>query len=95
MKAAMIAVGLALVVAAIPAQAKGKNKAVVGCVEHRASSFELSTVTKTGKTRRYTLVGDHNFSDDVGHRVRVNGVVGKKTINAGSVSTIASSCDAK
>jgi len=95
MKATMLAVGLALVVAVIPAEAKNRNKAVEGCVEHRASSFELSTVTKTGKAKRYTLVGDHNFANDVGHRVRVNGVVGKKTINAGSVSTIASSCDAK
>ena len=96
MKATMIALGLALVVAAAPAEAaKHKNKAVVGCVEQHDSNFQLSTVSKKGNAKHYTLVGSHNFAQDVGHRVRVNGVVGKSTINAGSVSTVAPSCTAK
>jgi hypothetical protein len=95
MKTTMIALALALVTAAVPAAAKTKNKAVTGCVEHKGSSYQLSEVTKKGKTKHYTLVGDHDFAGDVGHRVRVNGVVGKATINAGSVSTVAKSCDSK
>ena len=95
MKSTMIALALILMTAAVPAAAKTKNKAVTGCVEHKASSYELSTMTKKGKAKHYTLVGDHDFASDVGHRVRVNGVVGKATINAGSVSTVAKSCDAK
>ncbi len=95
MKSMMIAVGLALVFAVAPAEAKHKNKAVTGCVEHRSADYELSTVTKKGKAKHYALVGDHDFARDVGHSVKVNGVVGKNTINVGSVITIAPRCDAK
>ena len=68
---------------------------MTGCVEHRNAGYELSAVTKKGKAKHYTLAGDHDFARDVGHRVKVNGVVGKGTINVGSVSTIASQCSAK
>jgi hypothetical protein len=95
MKSLMIAVGLMLAVAAVPAEAKQKNKAVTGCVEHRNANYELSAVSKKGKAKHYALVGDHDFAADVGHRVKVNGVVGKSTINVGSVSTIASQCSVK
>jgi hypothetical protein len=95
MKSMMIAAGLALVFAVAPAEAKQKNKAVTGCVEHRNANYELSAVTKKGKAKHYALTGDHDFAQDVGHRVKVNGVVGKSTINVGSVSTIAPKCDAK
>ena len=95
MKTMMIAAALTLVVVAVPAEAKQKNKAVTGCVEHRDANYELSAVTKKGKAKHYALVGDHDFARDVGHRVKVNGVVGKSAINVGSVSTIAPKCDAK
>lgn len=95
MKATILVLGLAFVTAANPAAAKTKNKAVVGCVEHHNASYELSATTKKGKAKHYTLVGDHDFAKDVGHRVKVQGVVGKKTINAGSVSMIAPNCDAR
>jgi len=94
MKNTMIALVLALVTA-VPAAAKSKNKAVTGCVEHKGSSYELTAMSKKGNTKHYKLIGDHDFASDVGHRVRVNGVVDKATINAGSVSTVARSCSAR
>ncbi|HEV3139350.1 MAG TPA: hypothetical protein VGY57_02475 [Vicinamibacterales bacterium] len=95
MKTSAIAIGVALLIAAAPAEAKNKNKAVIGCVEHHDANYELSTQSKKGKAKHYTLVGDHNFANDVGHRVQVNGVVGKGTINVGSVKTVAPRCEGK
>ena len=95
MKFAVLTIGLALMTAVMPLEAKKANKAVTGCVEHRDASYELTTTTKKGKAKHYTLVGDHDFAGDVGHRVKVNGVVGKTTINVGSVSTVAQRCDGK
>lgn len=94
MKSTMIALALAVITAA-PAAAKAKDKTVTGCVEQKGSNYELSTVTKKGKAKHYELAGNHNFAADVGHRVRVHGVVAKQTLNAGSVNTVAGSCKAK
>jgi hypothetical protein len=92
MKTITITLAVTALLAATSGEAKTKNKAIDGCVQQREGRYELTAVSKKGKPKHYALAVDHDFSKDVGHRVRVNGVVGSKTLNAGSVHTIASSC---
>ncbi len=94
----LIAVGIAAVMARVPADAKTKNTSFEGCVEQRQGNYELATSTAKGKVRHYKLAGDHNFAADVGHKVRVNGASAKvasnvkRTIDVGSVQTLADKC---
>ena len=75
-----------------PAEAKNKAKDVTGCVQARQNGYELLSVGKKGKTHEYSLVGKHDFRNDVGHRVRVSGVKGGQTITVRSVQNISASC---
>ena len=84
--------GVALLLAAGVAHAKVKDRVFVGCVEARKGKYELVTVSVKGKARNYALVGSHDFSKDVGHRVRVSGTFSKRILTATTVTTVASNC---
>jgi hypothetical protein len=86
------ALGVALLLAAAAAHAKEKDRVFVGCVEARKGKFELATVSVKGKARNYALVGSHDFSKDVGHRVRVSGTFSKRILTAATVTTVAPNC---
>ena len=94
MKVLSITVGLALVLAVMPVEAKHKNKikTVVGCVQGAPHHYLLSTVTKKGKKREYDLVGDRDFGPQVGHKVEAHGAVDHGGLKVSSVKTLASSC---
>ena len=86
-------IGLALTLAATPAEAKKKApKTVVGCVESHNNQYELTAVSKKGKTRHYTLAGTKDFSHEVGHRVKVTGTTGKGTLNVTALEPTGASC---
>jgi hypothetical protein len=89
-----VTIALALSVAVVPAEAKPKNKikTVVGCVEGTPNHYELTTKTKKGKAREYTLVGTRDFASEVGHRVRVQGAVSKGNMKVSSLKDLASTC---
>src|SRR5262245_57139229 len=63
---------VALTLSAAALDAKVKDRVFVGCVEARAGKYALVTTSVKGKARTYTLLGSHDFSKDVGHRVRVS-----------------------
>ena len=90
----LIGFGLAAVAGVVSTEAKTKNKSFEGCVEHLQGKYELTTSTAKGKVHHYVLVGNHDFAPDVGHKVRVNGASGKgtRTIDVGSVHTLADKC---
>lgn len=94
MKIIGIAVGLALLVTVTPADAKTKNKlkTVVGCVQGSPNHYQLSAVTKKGKTKEYELAGDRDFAAEVGHKVQARGAVNKGALKVSSLKTLASSC---
>jgi hypothetical protein len=68
---------LALLVAVTPADSKTKSKikTVVGCVQGGATHYQLSAVTKKGKTREYDLAGDRDFAAEVGHKAEARGPI--------------------
>ena len=86
------AFGMAMLLAAAVAHAKDKDRVFVGCVEARKGKFELATISVKGKARNYALVGGHDFSKDVGHRVRVSGTFSKRILTAATVTTVAPNC---
>jgi hypothetical protein len=88
------AIGLALCLSVSTAEAKNRNKlkTVTGCVEGTAGHYELSTVTKKGKRREYALVGNRDFSAQVGHKIRAHGAVAAGQMKVSSVTDLAPSC---
>ncbi len=86
------ALSIALVLAAVPALAKTKQRTVVGCVQASGGQYALTATSKKGKARTYALRGDHNFAGDAGHRVRVTGTLAKRVLTAHSVQTVAAKC---
>jgi hypothetical protein len=89
-----ITIGLAVCVAASPVEAKHKNKikTVVGCVQGAPNHYELSAVTKKGKHRDYSLVGDRDFGPEVGHKIEAHGVVNGGAMKVASMKDLAASC---
>jgi hypothetical protein len=94
MKTMLTVLGLAMALTVMPAEAKkAKTRTLTGCVEASNNQYDLSTVTaKKGKPRHYTLAGSQNFAGEVGHRVKVTGLVGKGTVNVARIETMATSC---
>jgi hypothetical protein len=88
------ALGLAAALTMAPAGAKTpKTKTLTGCVTAHGSQFDLSTVTaKKHKHHRYTLEGSQNFASEVGHRVKVTGLVEKGTVKVDRIETTTTSC---
>ena len=94
MRAICAVLGLAMTLTVMPAEAKqAKTKTLTGCVEASNNQYDLATVTaKKGKPRHYTLAGSQNFAGEVGHRVRVTGLVDKGTVKVAKIETMATSC---
>ncbi len=88
--AVVLAVGLVVT----PVEAKHKNtiKTVIGCVQGTPAHYELTTTTKKGKRREYTLVGSRDFSSEVGHKVRAQGTVNKGDMKVSSLKDLAPTC---
>jgi hypothetical protein len=86
--------GLAMALSVMPVDAKTpKSRTLTGCVDASHNQYELSTVTaKKGKPRHYTLNGSQNFAGEVGHRVKVTGLVENGTVKVATIETIATSC---
>ena len=94
MKTLCAVLGLAMALTVTPAEAKkAKTKTLTGCVEASNSQYDLSTVTaKKGKPRHYALTGSQNFAGDVGHRVKVTGLVDKGSVKVAKIETMATNC---
>jgi hypothetical protein len=52
---------------------EGKEITAVGCLEQNPGGGYMLTDVSGGSTMRYMLVGDNNFSKNVGRRVMVKG----------------------
>src|SRR5215467_11276936 len=87
-------VGLTLGLSVTTAEAKHHNhiKTVTGCIEGTSGHYELSAVTKKGKQRDYALVGDRDFSGQVGHKVQARGAVAKGSMKVSSLKDLGTSC---
>jgi len=92
MKSILMACVAGLLITAVPADAKTKNKTVVGCVEAKGSGYDLVATSKKGHMKHYGLAGSHDFSRDVGHRIQVSGMAGKGVLTANSVRAMGGSC---
>jgi len=86
--------GLTLGLGVTTAEAKHHNniKTVTGCVEGTPGHYELSAVTKKGKHHEYELVGDRDFSAQVGHKVQARGAVAKGSMKVSSLKDLGTSC---
>jgi len=91
MKPNLAALAVALLLAA-PIEAKVQSKGITGCVRARQNGYQLLSTSKKGKPREFDLVGTHDFSKDVGHTVRVDGVKRQRTITVSAVHEVAESC---
>jgi hypothetical protein len=94
MKNISIAAGLALMLAAAPAEAKHGNKVktVVGCIEGTPQHYQLSTTTKKGKPKVYALAGKRDFQQEVGHRVEARGAVSGESFTVTTMKSLGSNC---
>jgi len=90
----LAALGLPLGLSATTAEAKHHNtiKTVTGCVEGTSGHYELSAVTKKGKHHEYALVGDRDFSAQVGHKVQARGAVTKGSLKVSSMKDLGGGC---
>lgn len=87
-----VALAMALAVSPVEAKHKNKIKTVIGCVQGTANHYELATTTKKGKHKQYALVGQRDFSAEVGHKVRAHGAVNGVDLKVSSIQDLASSC---
>jgi hypothetical protein len=92
MKPSFAALAVALLLAA-PIEAKVQSKEITGCVRARQNGgYQLLSKSKKGKSREFDLVGTYDFSKNVGHTIRVDGVRRQRRITVSAVHEVANSC---